>query len=170
MRIEIHCDDHIVRHAARKLRTRNIPGICILFARIADRHVIVERLGDLSQIFRELTCTHDQQPPVRTVHADEHLAIEAELIRPFARCDVDAPCIHLQPANHQFVALHAHQQLVNLALRTERLKHQFERAAARQSEALRLLRGDPITGGSGLVGHELTFPNAVDQVVFDTTA
>src|SRR5260221_9076457 len=45
-RIDLESDDGIIGHAVDKGRARYPPGGAVLFARIADKHLKVERGGD----------------------------------------------------------------------------------------------------------------------------
>jgi hypothetical protein len=124
----------------------------------------------LREILRQLPGTDEKQAPVRSMQRNQRMTVEFELIAAFSRRDVDGTGLHVEPALNELVLLDALEQLVETAFRTERLEHELDRTAARQAEALRLLRGDTIARAGGCILNEIATAHARDHVVFDTAS
>ena len=114
--------------------------------------LVVEPLRHLREKLRKLPGADDDQTPARTVHRNERLAVERELVvrHAPARC-VTRPVAMSRRRLDQLVALDAREQLVEPALLRERLQHELERPAARQPEALGFLGRHAVARRRGLV-------------------
>src|SRR5581483_1385694 len=170
VRIEIHCHHHVVGHTAIERHAFDIPAIRIFLARIADRHVVVERLRHLCNVLGKLPSANDEQAPSRTVDGAQPSAIEVQDIRTGGALQRHLSGIDLQGARHQLVAFYPFQKLWQFRLRGDRLQNKLELAAAGQAKALRLIFGDAVNREFRLVDGKRFGADLVNQVVLDAAA
>ena len=168
--VEIEFSHHVVRHAAFQFRTGHIPGIGIFFARITHHHVVIQRLPHLREVLRQLPCPDNQNTPARAVNGDKRFFVERKLIRIHRRFNGGKAAFHIKRALHQFVTLNVREQFIQTAFSLQRLQHEFECAAARQTEALRFFSRYAVLRGRRLILHQFAVTHAQNHVVLNTAA
>src|SRR6516225_12041466 len=154
-------------HRLYEGNARDVPGLRIFFARIADGDLVVEPHSYLSQVLGQLSGADHQHSIARAVNRGENLAVEREAIAGARRAQRDACVLEVESAGDESSLLHLIEQLVHLTCSAQRLQHELDGAAARKAELARVFRSNAI--GDGLRSrHVRTLAaRALDDVVLD---
>ncbi len=166
--------DQVVGHFAADLHAVELPARALFLARVADDDLEAQPECHLAQKARQVAGTDHDQPRLRPQAAAELVRIEpGQAVAP-ARAQFDFAGLQVEHPFGAAALLAGQQQFGQPAARRHRLQHQFDRAAAGQAEAVRLVGRDavaqqagPLAGADGLDAAGL---DALDQVVLDAAA
>src|SRR6202049_1137544 len=124
--VEIHGYHSIVWHRLDQRDSRDVPGLGVFLARIADRHLVVESDGNLSEIFRKLPGANDQHAIARSMHGRQYMAVEREGVGGIRGTKRHESSIEIELARHQRALLDRVEQFAYATIRRQVLQHQLK--------------------------------------------
>jgi len=174
-RVGIQGTNRVVGHFRAERHACHGPGSTMFDARIADRHREVVEQGHGGHVLGQRAGADEQHAVLRPQGAGQAGAIEAQRLGDRGRLQRHRAAGAVDRALHESSRFQlAHQFVERREVRLE-LQQQFQRAAAGQAEAMRLVRGDAVAHDRGrrlpdvsraAVGAGV----AVDQVILDAAA